>query len=852
MGYKKNLDTFDYNSTYPNLPSEHKWDFLNDDEKAKEYFEKQEEIKKPIIGRVSSNPDKIGTATKEAIDRIDATIGDTEYFEDGKTIVSDLTNIHTYIGENPEEYFDGEYNGGKNLKSIKSRFDFLYELVGVSEDYGSINEFHNVIYHHEADITNLKNSIDKNENEIFISDTIGDNQVQLKIYSKGKVDDIKTSLENDKLNHSTIVLGVNETPTTTSSGTPIYSKQAVNDIKTSLETNKLNHSAVVKGMGETSTTSSISVYSQKAVDDKIGNMSLWNGVSDLTSAVNTLSTTATNLDTNKLNYSAVQTATSTNETKSSNISVYSKLAVDEIKTSIDDSLSTKVSYNDIKSSITSDVDDSRVYSAKLMNSILGTSILTQLSGEKVGNYLVNLDTDLTKKLNVSEIASTTGTGTSIPMSQKITTDELNKKFEITNIVSGTSTSTDTDSSGKVYSTERMNKILTTKVNTNNIVTSSGTEITTNDQIYCASVVNSLLGTKFDKSYVVLDTTTTIYTTSQVYCAPVVHTLLGNKLNHSAIVLGTNESPNTSSSGTSVYSQKAVDDKIGDISFTNLNGVTNLTSAVNTLNTNKVNTSDILTSTTGETDTKVYSASLTKTLLDTKVDKTNIIKSVFGNGETQLTPADDNIYSALKVDSMIIKKMTGGVVDTDENNGKIYSALVTGNLIQSAFDTEVAARENSIIKTTDTDKTQDDEHVYSALKVDSITSSITYDVTIVKRKSELIRTATDSNVTISVVGNTDYTITAAFTKLTINDVPPTVGQNGVTQEDVNLYHTLKMYEANIYFTTGNSITVDIPNTIKTVGVIEFSPNTSYVISIVNNIMVVGECVSHSGENDRITY
>jgi hypothetical protein len=49
-----------------------------------------------------------------------------------------------------------------------------------------------------------------------------------------------------------------------------------------------------------------------------------------------------------------------------------------------------------------------------------------------------------------------------------------------------------------------------------------------------------------------------------------------------------------------------------------------------------------------------------------------------------------------------------------------------------------------------------------------------------------------------------------------------------------------YETNIYFTAGNSISVSLPATLDYIGTTpSFSASTSYVMSILNNILVVGE-------------
>lgn len=59
MGVKIDLDNFEYNSKY-NLPDEHRWDFMEDTDKEKEYFDKREEVGKPKRGIVASNPEVVG------------------------------------------------------------------------------------------------------------------------------------------------------------------------------------------------------------------------------------------------------------------------------------------------------------------------------------------------------------------------------------------------------------------------------------------------------------------------------------------------------------------------------------------------------------------------------------------------------------------------------------------------------------------------------------------------------------------------------------------------------------------------------------------------------------------------
>ena len=59
MGVKIDLDNFEYNSKY-NLPNEHRWDFMEDSDKEKKYFDKREEAGKPKRGIVASNPEVVG------------------------------------------------------------------------------------------------------------------------------------------------------------------------------------------------------------------------------------------------------------------------------------------------------------------------------------------------------------------------------------------------------------------------------------------------------------------------------------------------------------------------------------------------------------------------------------------------------------------------------------------------------------------------------------------------------------------------------------------------------------------------------------------------------------------------
>ena len=59
MGVKIDLKNFEYNSKYK-LQNEHRWDFIDDSKKEKEYFDKKEEICKPKKGIVYSNPEVVG------------------------------------------------------------------------------------------------------------------------------------------------------------------------------------------------------------------------------------------------------------------------------------------------------------------------------------------------------------------------------------------------------------------------------------------------------------------------------------------------------------------------------------------------------------------------------------------------------------------------------------------------------------------------------------------------------------------------------------------------------------------------------------------------------------------------
>ena len=59
MGVKIDLDNFEYHSKHE-LPDEHRWDFMKDSKKEKEYFDEREEAGKPKKGVVASNPEVVG------------------------------------------------------------------------------------------------------------------------------------------------------------------------------------------------------------------------------------------------------------------------------------------------------------------------------------------------------------------------------------------------------------------------------------------------------------------------------------------------------------------------------------------------------------------------------------------------------------------------------------------------------------------------------------------------------------------------------------------------------------------------------------------------------------------------
>lgn len=90
--------------------------------------------------------------------------------------------------------------------------------------------------------------------------------------------------------------------------------------------------------------------------------------------------------------------------------------------------------------------------------------------------------------------------------------------------------------------------------------------------------------------------------------------------------------------------------------------------------------------------------------------------------------------------------------------------------------------------------------------------------------------------------------AIYTNLTSADTNLSVAPNSIYNFKNNAITTLTITggvyvdnykEIEIYFTAGNSITVTIPDNMKTIGDFTFTPNKSYVISIQNGIAVRGE-------------
>lgn len=135
------------------------------------------------------------------------------------------------------------------------------------------------------------------------------------------------------------------------------------------------------------------------------------------------------------------------------------------------------------------------------------------------------------------------------------------------------------------------------------------------------------------------------------------------------------------------------------------------------------------------------------------------------------------------------------VNGDVSNTKLDSELV------DLHDTEV----ESLSGLAETQAEVNEEFVDAFVEVLKITETITGN------------TPTIANVQ----GNHIYNCTGTLTSLTLTAVETTYN------------------EATIYMTTGASITVDVPASVKTIGYTEFNPNTSYVISFANNTMIVGE-------------
>lgn len=107
---------------------------------------------------------------------------------------------------------------------------------------------------------------------------------------------------------------------------------------------------------------------------------------------------------------------------------------------------------------------------------------------------------------------------------------------------------------------------------------------------------------------------------------------------------------------------------------------------------------------------------------------------------------------------------------------------------------------------------------SKLKIKNSNDIFIVKDSVVRRKT-VTDTASTSQTVASVDANTDYHF-GTLTTLTITAV--------VTSD----------YESNIYFTAGASITVNLPASLKIIGQATFEANKEYVISILNNIAVVG--------------
>ena len=84
----------------------------------------------------------------------------------------------------------------------------------------------------------------------------------------------------------------------------------------------------------------------------------------------------------------------------------------------------------------------------------------------------------------------------------------------------------------------------------------------------------------------------------------------------------------------------------------------------------------------------------------------------------------------------------------------------------------------------------------------------------------------------ITDTTSTTITLAEAKANTIYQYGTLTSLTITANETSYAETL------IYFTAGNTINVSLPNTLKTIGDISFDANTQYVMSIVNNILIVG--------------
>ena len=87
--------------------------------------------------------------------------------------------------------------------------------------------------------------------------------------------------------------------------------------------------------------------------------------------------------------------------------------------------------------------------------------------------------------------------------------------------------------------------------------------------------------------------------------------------------------------------------------------------------------------------------------------------------------------------------------------------------------------------------------------------------------QVITDNTSTVATISMAANTRYVFTQPLTSLTISSV-----------EDSN-------FESEVQFTTGTSITVNLPDTLKFVGYVGFEPEMNFIVNVKNNIAVVAD-------------